>query len=380
MLDVAVVGGGPAGSMAARALACSYDVRVLEEHTTSGVPMQCAGLFTDRVLEMSGVRPAVFNSFRRARVVFPDGTDLLLESDGVIVNAVDRTEFDRLLAASAMDAGAEFVYGSKYRSHSVSDRVDIDTSSGSFQARAIVGADGHSSKVAMSLGDNRPEEYIRGMEADVSGVRGDDDLLTIRMGTQVAPGFFTWEIPCGDFTRVGLCTSWSAGPPSAYLDRLIESTAPGCRILSRYCGKIPLGIRPKLSGERCILTGDAAGMVKPVSGGGLHPTCMTIPILEEVLSSALDDDDLSAKRLRRYDSGCRKAIGKDIDRGYFLRRRYVRLSDEQISYAGGEAKRDSIADVLRNIDFDNPADVVRQMLRDPRNYPVAVKLAVRCLL
>jgi len=377
MLDVAIVGGGPAGSMAARALARSHDVLVLEEHPVSGVPMQCAGLLTERTISMSGVSPDIYARLTRARVLFPDGSEILLEPERTFACVVDRTDLDRRLAESAMDAGAEYRYRTAYRSHSYSGCNVIDTTSGEFRSRAIVGADGHSSKVAASLGGNLPKEYVRGVEADVVGTWGDQDILTIRMGLDIAPGFFSWEMPCGDFTRIGLCTSWEYGPPYPYLLKLIDRAAPGARILAKYSGKIPLGGRRTMSADGCMLTGDAAGLVKPVSGGGLYPTFKTIPILEDVLSGALDSDDLSARRLSRYDRECAKAVGKELRHGYSLRKRLVRMDDEDICYAAELSRRESIASHLGRIDLDSPSGVIKDILKDPRNISPILRMAMR---
>jgi flavin-dependent dehydrogenase len=58
MHDIIVVGAGPAGSLAARRLAeKKYEVLVLEEHESPGVPQHCTGLVSEETLKMSGVMP-----------------------------------------------------------------------------------------------------------------------------------------------------------------------------------------------------------------------------------------------------------------------------------------------------------------------------------
>jgi flavin-dependent dehydrogenase len=61
MYGVVVVGGGPAGSKTAAMLAKDHDVLVLEEHSRVGEPVQCAGLITERSIELSGVKPEILN-------------------------------------------------------------------------------------------------------------------------------------------------------------------------------------------------------------------------------------------------------------------------------------------------------------------------------
>lgn len=380
MHDVVIVGGGPAGSLSAAALARSHDVVVLEEHSSSGQPVQCAGLITDRAIEMSGVRPDILNTLHGAEVVFPDGRSVIVRSDVPKARVVDRSQLDSLMADVAMDAGAEYRFSDRYISHTVTDHVSVTSSSGTTDARVIVGADGHSSKVATFLGDNSPREYIRGIQADVSLKMDRQDLFRINLGSRYAPGFFTWEIPCGDFTRVGLCTSWSAGPPYQYLMKLLSDIGASDRIIRMYSGKIPMGGRRTIHGDRCLLIGDAGCMVKPVSGGGLYPAFMSVPILERVLSGALEDDRLDADSLSVYERQWRSEIGNELDRAYRLRRMFVRLNDDKLSRAGEYASRENVRSELDSIDIDHPSDVVRRIFRHPVDVMAAVPLVLRCLL
>ncbi len=380
MHDVVVVGGGPAGSLVARNLAPRHDVVVLEEHGSSGTPVQCAGLLSPDVIRMSGVDPDILNTLHGAEVFFPDGTSVIVRSKAPKAVVVDRADLDGRMADAAVSAGAEYRYGERYTGHTVGDRVTVSSSSGSLDARAVVGADGHSSRVAMTLGDNGPREYLRGIQADVRMESVHDDLFTIHLGSEYAPGFFTWEIPCGDFVRVGLCTSWSAGPPYPYLSAHLRRMGAEDRILRMYSGKIPVGGRPRTYGERCLLTGDAAGLVKPVSGGGLHPTFETVPHLCRVLSSALDADDLSESNLSAYERGWRSQVGRELSWGYTLRRMFTRLDDADLVRAGGFASRDDVRSLLDDIDLDHPSRVVGAMLRRPRALLAAVPLFIRCIL
>ncbi|MDR0309520.1 MAG: NAD(P)-binding protein, partial [Candidatus Methanoplasma sp.] len=73
MHDAAIVGGGPAGTVAAGLLAKDHDVVVIEEHPVSGVPAHCAGLLTMDVIDMLEVSPDILNRISGADVIFPGG-------------------------------------------------------------------------------------------------------------------------------------------------------------------------------------------------------------------------------------------------------------------------------------------------------------------
>lgn len=214
MYDAVVIGGGPAGSKAAELLAKDRDVLVLEEHSEPGVPVECAGLVTDEVIDLSGVRPDILNVLYGANVFFPGGGKISVKSGWPKANLIDRADLDRKLAWKAADAGAEYRYNEKYMGHSIGDRSVVESDKGKTECSLIIGADGHSSKVAMSLcADNSPREYVRGFQMDIRKKYDEPDMMNLRLGSEIAPGFFSWEIPFGEYVRVGLCTSWSAGPP-----------------------------------------------------------------------------------------------------------------------------------------------------------------------
>jgi geranylgeranyl reductase family protein len=369
MHDAVVVGGGPAGTITAGLLAKDHDILVVEEHETSGIPMQCAGLVTQEVLDMCGVAPDVLSRIRGADVVFPGGGRFEVRSKGVKALLIDRTDLDRKLAHKAIDEGAEIRYGARYSGHrTTEDGVSVLVNGEEITSRLIIGADGHSSKVAMSLGDNFPKEYVYGIEADVKHTPEHDDIMTMRIGSEFAPGFFSWEIPFGDTIRVGLCVSQGTGSnPSEYLNKLLKATgADTGDVISKYAGKIPLGGRPRTYGDRTLLIGDAAGQVKPVSGGGLHPICKAAPILERTARESIRENKTSSGSLSVYEKMWKKELGKELSRGYKIRKMYTSLSDKDFDKIFNIINREDMRKILDSIDIDNPSGVALPMLRNPQ--------------
>ncbi|MDR1954702.1 MAG: NAD(P)/FAD-dependent oxidoreductase [Candidatus Methanoplasma sp.] len=383
MHDAAVVGGGPAGTIAAGLLARDHDVVVLEEHAVSGLPVQCAGLLTKDAVDMCGVTPDILNRIAGADVIFPGGGRFEARFDNTKVMLVDRADLDGKLAEKAIDNGAEIRYGVKCSGIRLSENgASAVTNCGEISSRLIIGADGHSSVVAASLGGNPPKEYIYGIGADVRHRPEHDDVMVLRVGSEFAPGFFSWEIPYGDMVRVGLCIKGRTGStPSDHLKKLMKASGiNGGDVVSKYSGKIPLGGRPKTFGERTLLIGDAAGQVKPVSGGGLYPINKAAPILAETARESLCENDLSSKNLSKYEKRWKKEIGKELSRGYRIRKMYTNLSDKDLDKIFRIIDRDDMRSVLGRIDLDRPSSVAFPMLRNPgvgiRFLPIIMRAVI----
>ena len=378
MHDVIIVGGGPAGSLAAKDLAAQgLDVLVLEEHESVGLPQHCTGLISEETLHMSGVRPDILNTLYGAEVVFPDGQTITVESDKPKAKIVSRVDLDVRMAQAAMAAGAVYSFSDKYQTHSVDSGVTVRSTTGSHEARVVIGADGASSAVAMTLGDNRPKEYIRGIQADVRYMMEDQSLFKLFLGNKVAPGFFAWQIPCGSFTRIGLCTSWSSGAPSEYLSNMLIRMGMQDRIMKVYSGKIPIGRRALIHGDRCLLAGDALGYVKPLSGGGLYPAFKANKHLVNVLTGALDSDMLFGRDLSEYDRACNADFGKEMDHMYGYRQRFKRLSDSDFNKCCDIIRKNDLVPILKDLDIDHPNEVIKKVAKMPKVMMSALPLLMR---
>ena len=222
--DIVVVGGGPIGCHTARLLSRRFDVLVVEEHREVGRPVQCTGLVSPQVLELADVRPRAINSLKGAAIHFPGGCELRIASNETKGVVIDRGEFDRLICAKAKDAGASFIMEARAEDVQRTDGGVICTLNDGrkLTSELLVGADGHRSAIADMIGAGAPKEYVYGIQMDIVHSMEEQSIVDIHVGNAIAPGFFAWCIPCGDFTRVGLCVSEGQGAPNGYLRGYLE--------------------------------------------------------------------------------------------------------------------------------------------------------------
>ncbi len=366
MPDVTVVGGGPAGTFSARLLAASgRDVTLIEDHHVSGTPAHCAGVVSTEVLENFGVRPEVFGAVSEAEVVLPDSYIVHTKKRSPYAYIVNRADLDVKMAEAAEAAGVDVRYGIRYKNYQVSDdSITISTNSGSITSDLLVGADGQSSLVAASLGNNAARSYIRGCQVDIEHTMDNQDCMKLWLGSKVAPGFFAWMLPMGDRTRVGLGVGLQQGPPMEYLNKLLKTSGlQDCKRIATYAGKIPMGGRRISYADRLLLIGDAAGQVKPVSGGGLYPISKVAPLLRDTVDQAYSMGMFNASVLSLYERSWKREIGRSLSGGMKLRKYYDMLSDQELCDMGHLFSRPDILEALSEIDVDNPSNVVRPIVK-----------------
>ena len=131
-------------------------------------------------------------------------------------------------------------------------------------------------------------------------------------------------------------------------------------------GGIPLKPPARTCGERMIAVGDAAGQVKPTSGGGIYYGLIGAEIAAETLHRALSEDDLSVKSLARYERAWRKKLGGELRTGYWARKLFERLNDRQIDHLFKIIKAGGIDTTLlkaEDVSFDWHGRTIRKLIK-----------------
>lgn len=384
-VDVVVVGAGPVGSNAARLLALQgWSVLMVEEHPEVGIPVQCAGLVTPRIFEHTPfpIGDLHQNDLHGGVVYAPDGTKVEFRTDKVQAQAMDRAGFDQRMAEFAVREGVELRTATKAVAAVRDDdgvtvilqhngeRTDV-------RARLVVGADGIRSRTAEWFGFPRVDEIVSAYEAELSGCNiTDEQMIPMFAGDEQAPGFFSWIIPVGDDrARAGLAVAPGLSEQAAkrYYERMFvdPQSAPflaGAEESYLIIGGIPLGLRKQLVQDRVVLVGDAAGMAKPTSGGGIYMGLVASEFLAENAGKALQTGDLSARALRPYEKSVRRSIARELRKGDLLRKLYVRFRDDDLNTFARLLGGRRVKDVIENVgDIDYPSRLVLPLLRaEPR--------------
>ena len=355
MLDVAVIGGGPGGLHVATLLASAgVDVTLFEEHNEIGQPVHCTGVLADDAFrEFNLSRASILNTLSTAKFVSPAGFQLSYTTPSIEAHVVDRRLLDRTIAQRAAEAGARLCAGRRVRnleSTGESMRIDIDGAD-PVHARAVVLACGASYGLQRRFGLGMPMVSLNSAQLEVPARRGGD--VEVYFGSDWAPGGFAWTVPvsrpAGPFVRVGLMCE---GDAAVFFRQFVSRIGPSWGVPCELVGEprrrlLPLSTLSRTFASRLLVVGDAAGLVKPTTGGGIYYSLVSATLAAETLIPALRDDQLGEQALAVYQQRWRKRLGPEFQSQLALRMLAQRMSDAEIDSLFDLALTDGVMPIVR---------------------------------
>ena len=371
MLDVVVVGAGPAGNGVALELAkAGHEVAVVDYRTSLGDKL-CTGIVSVSCLEQFPATTSVIHrSSRSAIVVSPAGKSLRFEREQAQAHIIDRVAYVADLAAQAQTAGATYLLG-----RSVTDlrhvgsgvEVVLDSSGQPqrLEARMAVIATGFSRLLTGRMGFGKIEDYAIGAQVEVFAPAAEE--VQVYLGRSFAPGFFGWLTPTTEGRALlGLLSRRNA---QAGLDVLLASLQRSGAVVDvleapRRWG-VPLRPLRRTVADRIVVVGDAAGQVKPTTGGGIYYALLASRIAAGAISRALGRGDLSEVSLRSYEVEWSALLSRELAVGSRLRAIGEQLSDRQIERVlSAVGSNTFIKALLNSVDasFDWHANLAQRLM------------------
>ncbi|MBP9005089.1 MAG: NAD(P)/FAD-dependent oxidoreductase [Candidatus Marinimicrobia bacterium] len=358
--DVIVVGGGPAGSTAARfAKTATNTVALFERDREIGIPVRCAEATSIPDLErFVKIDPRwVATTITKARLISPSDQKvwLNLPNDGVILN---RRLFDNGLAEIAATQGVEiFTKANVYKIVSDGEQhwevfvrhLDRDYI---VKSKIIIAADGVESRIARFAGI-RTQTVLKDIESCAQVLLGNLDVVENQIdfyfSSRWAPGGYAWVFPKGNRTaNVGLGVNgayYKRRSAIEYLDDFINEKFPEAARLTTVAGGVPVAKSlKKIASDGLLIVGDAARQVNPVTGGGILAAITAGKIAGLVAAQAIARNDWSVNVLKEYQTEWDKNVGKDYARFYKIKEWMTELTDDEL---------DEIATLLQKIPPDD---------------------------
>jgi digeranylgeranylglycerophospholipid reductase len=261
VIDVEVVGGSFAGLACARTTAArGLRTVVWERKADAGAGVRTTGLLVKEAADDEDPPLSMVRRIHGVRLYGPSLRWVDLDSPGYYFLATDTPALLRSMAERASATGAEIRCGHGFEAATRSGRV-------------LVGADGATSRVARRAGLSQNRRFLAGVEAEFEGVRGLEERLHVFLDSRLAPGYIGWVVPGVGITQVGLAVRAPARPDLAGFLAHISTVVglAGARRVGTRGGLIPVGgtVR-RFATPDTVLVGDAAGLVSPLTAGGIH--------------------------------------------------------------------------------------------------------------
>ena len=375
MYDALVIGGGPVGSYMARKLSCKgYSVVVIDKGTRENKKVCCTGIISKKCYQsFFHEKDLILKAGKSARVYSPSGKlfDLKHEEDQAYI--INRNVLDTVMAGDAIDGGAEYLYGCTVKNIVINkDRARIDYSSSgeliSLDTRLVIVASGFGSWRLGDIGIEKPVDYTIGAQIEV--YHRDIDGIEIYTGKHIAPGFFGWLVPLDD--KKALVGLMAKQTPNKYLMGYLSLLKEQGKIdvngdTPAYRG-ITLQPPKRTYGERFIVVGDAAGQVKPITGGGIYFGLICADIAIDIVDKALKDNDLRVVKLSAYEKEWKNKLNNELRICRMARRMYSRLNNRQLDRMFDISKHSGIVDEIitsPDLDFDYHANIIRKAISFP---------------
>jgi geranylgeranyl reductase family protein len=356
--DVIVVGGGPAGLFAARRLArAGRDVLLFEEHPHSGLPVHCTGvLAADAFHEFSLPPDAILNPLRRVRFHSPCGNTIAHETVHVEAVVIDRRLFDQQLHGDAIASGVRILTNHRVTAvDATGSGVVVQLREGRLaRARVVIMACGASYGLARRLGFGIPSHWLQSAQLELPARESGE--VEVYFGSNLAPRGFAWAVPVqradGRFVRIGLMCNRDA---AQHFRRFIARIGPRWGVDQAACEgavrprvkMLPLAPIGQTYGTRVLAIGDAAGLVKATTGGGIYYSLVSAAIASDVLDAALTRDRCAAGDLAVYERHWRRRLGTELDAQLSLRQLANHLDDGGIDGLFELARTDGILPLVR---------------------------------
>lgn len=312
--DCAVIGASFSGLACATALArAGMRVAVLEKKSHPGEKLHTTGIIVkeaiDQVPLLDGLPIDLVRRINGVRLYAPSLRHVDLAAPGYYFLATDTPQLMHWLAARAQQAGARMAYRSSFRQ---AERIPSGFDLGEFgTTRFLVGADGPNSRVARILRLGQSTKFLFGIEHEYAGVEiAEPERLHCFIDRRLAPGYIGWIVAGVGVVQVGLArrVRRDATTANAAMTAFLEKIVPifdfrRLQPTSVRAGMIPCGgvVQP-VAARRVLLVGDAAGMVSPVTAGGIHTALKHGSAAGRAIADYLDgkSDDPSGWFVRSY--------------------------------------------------------------------------------
>ncbi|MFW9961011.1 MAG: geranylgeranyl reductase family protein [Candidatus Thorarchaeota archaeon] len=334
MYDVVVIGAGPAGSTASRYLAKKGLKVCLIDKDSFPRDKPCGGGFSTSLIEEFPYLKKRTDDFlkgtARVGVLHSPNRHVILRGKVDMAMAL-RIDFDNVLFESALEEGIDSFEGTRAKSIRFhQDYSEIMLSGGdSIKGIIVLGGDGVSSMVARESGLQKRWPTSNITACRVAEVPATGEQILERYSEDLHYHFYAsfggrpgygWIFPKQETINIGLGI---VGKHAQGLPRLFDVFVrylkrenllmKNANLSSAKGALVPTGGPVKKSFiDKCLIVGDAAGMVSPLTGGGIAYAMKAARYASAVLVSAFEENKLGEVKLIQYEKMWQDEFGNEF--------------------------------------------------------------------
>ncbi len=360
--SVAIIGAGTAGLILAKRLAkAGIDTTIYDQKGRPGFPVRASGILSITGLSTLGIEyeDAITNTLHGAVLNFGKKS-VRIRAKKPIAHILDRLKLNEICMKEAVSAGAKVRTNTRIEPEKLDDLAANNI---------IVGADGAVSIVASHFKFPPITRHVLTYRTEHAYAREEQDMVELFFDNNMAKGFFGWLSPnSSDVTELGIGVLSGKDNSKACFGRFIEKPeikgVAAARILDSGASMIPTELRKRFVHEKdeVLLVGDAAGQVKPTTGGGIIFGGNGAVVAANTIINYTKGN----ARLRDYEKKWRSEFGKEVRMHNIIYSLYSKMNTKGMEIIASAMNKTRFNEFLSEYgDMDRPSIILRRLFLRP---------------
>ncbi len=367
--DLCIIGGSIAGNYLCSLLSnTNIKILVIEEHKTVGLPLQCAGIISQKLSKIIEFpREIILNRVNSAKVVAPSGNFVKIsgpESPYVIDRiALDNLFFEKVKYTKTI----QYSLGEKFKSFKYiksnhQNFILIETSRRKIKSKMLIGCDGPLSLVAKTLGVKNRNLYAT--QIRIKHLFNENEA--VMFFNPRWKELFGWLVPEGNHIyRIGMACSKNLAKNFHFFLKNISINEESK--IDQQGGLIPYGLMKSLAFENVLLLGDSACQVKATTGGGIVMLLTAAKYAAYCIKKCFKHNQFSRSYIKKYyENPCKSTIGKELKIHYLIRILLEKFTDSDFKKIFRIIKSNKIENLISIYgDMDFPRSLLFKLIKSP---------------
>ena len=369
--EVVIIGSGPVGSTIAYYLSQkNLDVTLVDKKNQIGYPLQCAGILSKHIFDYNELPDNLILNTVKGAFLHTQNHILKVEKQENAAYIIDRIAYDEHLFKRAIENGVKFI-NEKAIDYDIENGITYLSHGTQINSKVIIGCEGYNSGLSQKMGNTQSNFNASQMLVEISdeniqsfrdSIASIDEYVDTYLTNDILPGFL-WVIPLGNNQfRVGLFSNHTHKQQNDMLNDFLNQNFE-YEIIEKYKGFIPIFNEKNLLVKgHAVLIGDAAGQVKPTSGGGLLIGFDACEMASRHVANAVENDDINL--LRDYQKEFHKKYHKEFSYPFKVQRTLGLLSDEDLDYFFMKLRQNDCERIISEYgDMDKQSTLVKEFIK-----------------